>query len=214
MLYRKSQVSDRWLRAPLQAPTALHQPLSYISRSHIADVFASQENGRKDISVCFTGHRAIPPQELPALTERLDRVLEALYQHGFRDFICGGALGFDTLAAQRILLMRTHHADVRLRLAIPCSTQSARWKASDCLIYEHLLYAADETVVLSSHYYEGCMYMRNRYMVDNSAFCVCYLNRQKGGTMYTALYAMQEGLPLLNLAIASDCERLIQETKV
>lgn len=43
------------------------------------------------------------------------------------------------------------------------------------------------------------MYMRNRYMVDNSAFCVCYLNRQKGGTMYTALYAMQEGLPLLNL---------------
>ena len=73
MLYRKAQVSDRWLRAPLQAPTALHQPLSYISRSHIADVFASQENGRKDISVCFTGHRAIPPQELPALTERLDR---------------------------------------------------------------------------------------------------------------------------------------------
>ena len=53
MLYRKSQVSDRWLRAPLQTPTALHQPLSYISRSHIADVFASQENGRKDISVCF-----------------------------------------------------------------------------------------------------------------------------------------------------------------
>ena len=92
MLYRKSQVSGRWLRAPLQAPSALHQPLSYISRSHIADVFASQENGRKDISVCFTGHRAIPPQELPALTERLDRVLEALYQHGFRDFICGGAL--------------------------------------------------------------------------------------------------------------------------
>ena len=45
MLYRKAQVSDHWLRAPLQAPTALHQPLSYISRSHIADVFASQENG-------------------------------------------------------------------------------------------------------------------------------------------------------------------------
>ncbi len=47
MLYRKSQVSDRWLRAPLQTPTALHQPLSYITRSHIADVFASQENRAK-----------------------------------------------------------------------------------------------------------------------------------------------------------------------
>ena len=46
MLYRKAQVSDRWLRAPLQAPTALHQPHSYNSPSHIADVFASQENGR------------------------------------------------------------------------------------------------------------------------------------------------------------------------
>ena len=213
MLYRKAPASSGWLRPPLQPPVLLHQPLSYISRDHIADVFASQENGRKDISVCFTGHRVIPSSELPALTERLDRVLEALYLRGFRDFICGGALGFDTLAAQRILLMRTNHADVRLRLAIPCSTQSARWKASDCLVYEQLLYAADETIVLSRHYYEGCMYARNRYMVDNSAFCVCYLNRQKGGTMYTALYAMQEGLPLLNLAIASDCERLIQETK-
>ena len=49
------------------------------------------------------------------------------------------------------------------------------------------------------------MYMRNRYMVDNSAFCVCYLNRQKGGTMYTALYAMQEGA---SAAEFGDCQRL------
>ena len=47
MLYRKAQVSDRWLRAPLQAPTALHQPLSYISRSHIADVFARRRTGER-----------------------------------------------------------------------------------------------------------------------------------------------------------------------
>ena len=83
MLYRKAQVSDRWLRAPLQAPTALHQPLSYISRSHIADVFASQENGRKDISVCFTGHRAIPPQELPALTGGLTGCWKHCISTGF-----------------------------------------------------------------------------------------------------------------------------------
>lgn len=213
MLYRKATASETWLRTPIQPPLALHQPLSYVSRDHIADVFASQEHGRRDIAVCFTGHRVLPAAELPALTERLDALLEALYQRGFRDFLCGGALGFDTLAAQRVLLLRNRHEGVRLCLAIPCSTQSAHWNADDCLVYEQLLYAADETKVLSRHYYEGCMFVRNRYMVDNSALCVCYLNHQKGGTMYTALYAMRQGIPLLNLAIPSDCERFLAETK-
>lgn len=213
MLYRKASTQGPWLRPPLQPLLTLQQPLSYVSREHIADVFASQEHGRRDISVCFTGHRVIPAEELPALTERLDALLEALYQRGFRDFWCGGALGFDTLAAQRVLLLRNRHEGIRLCLAIPCSTQSARWNADDCLVYEQLLYAADETKVLARQYYEGCMLARNRYMVDSSALCLCYLHHQKGGTMYTALYATRQGIPLLNLAIPGDCERFLRQSK-
>lgn len=48
------------------------------------------------------------------------------------------------------------------------------------------------------------MMVRNRFMVDRSALCVCYLNKMKGGTMSTVAYAVQEKLSVLNLAMADD----------
>ena len=38
-------------------------------------------------------------------------------------------------------------------------------------------------------------------MVDNSSVCVCYLNRESGGTAYTVDYARKNGLEIINLAI-------------
>lgn len=208
MRYRNSS-SPSFLRPAVPPPT-LHQPLSYISRQQIADVFSSQEQGRKPLSVCFTGHRFLSAQERDTLSTLLDNILPALYRRGYRDFFCGGALGFDTLAAQHVLLLRQKYPDVRLCMALPCSNQSARWRPADCRVYEQLLYEADETIVLSRDYYDGCMFARNRYMVDHSSFCVCYLHHRRGGTLQTSMYALREGLPLLNLAIPSDCDHFLQ----
>ena len=60
-------------------------------------------------SCCFTGHRQIPLSELSALTLQLDATLDGLYREGCRDFYAGGAMGFDTLAASRVLLFRAAH---------------------------------------------------------------------------------------------------------
>ena len=70
-------------------------------------------------TVCFTGHRYIPVARLGELAERLDRVLARLYAAGYRTYITGGADGFDTLAALRIIELRRAHPDVRLVVAIP-----------------------------------------------------------------------------------------------
>ncbi len=40
----------------------------------------------------------------------------------------------------------------------------------------------------------------NRYLVDNSGVCVCYLTRDAGGTAYTVNYAKRQGLEIINLA--------------
>lgn len=211
MRYRPTSSSSSSFLRPAVPPPTLHQPMYHISRQQIADVFSSQEQGRKPLSVCFTGHRILSSQERTHLSGLLDCVLEALYCRGYRDFLCGGALGFDTLAAQRVLCLRQAHPDVRLCMALPCSNQSARWRPEDCRVYEQLLYAADETTVLSRDYYDGCMFARNRYMVDHSSFCVCYLHHRRGGTLQTSMYALHEGLPLLNLAMQSDCDAFLQK---
>ena len=49
---------------------------------------------------CFTGHRRIPPEAVAPLRERLEAEIESLIRQGVRYFGAGGALGFDTLAAE------------------------------------------------------------------------------------------------------------------
>ena len=46
---------------------------------------------------------------------------------------------------------------------------------------------------------QGCMHKRNRHLVDNSSVCVCYLNKENGGTAYTVDYAGKKGLEIINL---------------
>ena len=57
-------------------------------------------------TVCFTGHRELPTDDLPEISKRLEDTLVALIEQGYCYFGAGGALGFDTLAAQAVLRLR------------------------------------------------------------------------------------------------------------
>lgn len=161
-------------------------------------------------TVCFTGHRHLEGQEAN-LTPLLDQLMEALYRRGYRRFLSGGALGFDLLAAHRVLLFRETHPDVRLIMVIPCANQTAMWPEAECRHYERVLYQADETRVLASCYYQGCMMVRNRHIVDRASVCVCFLYKPKGGTMSTVAYAVSKNLVLLNLTMPDVCAAYIAE---
>ena len=69
---------------------------------------------------CFTGHRKIPENELSNLQKRLQKTVKGLLKQGVTIFYTGGALGFDTLAAQAVLNARRFHPQVKLILALPC----------------------------------------------------------------------------------------------
>lgn len=148
---------------------------------------------------------------LSVLWERCEDVVSALYDQGFRDFICGGATGFDTLAASCVAGLRARCPGMRLILALPCEDQSRNWTETDQSLYTDLLERADCAVFLAEHYYPGCMLVRNRYMVDHAAYCVAYLDGHRGGTSGTVRYALQRGLPVLNLAVEGEVRRYLRE---
>ena len=132
---------------------------------------------------CFTGHRIIPAER----TEELRRRLRAgiLYLHdnmGITTFYAGGALGFDSLAAEAVIAQREELKDIRLVIVIPCRDQAARWSAEQRARYERINRAADEVICLAERYHQGCMHERNRYMVDHSQACICYLTERTGST--------------------------------
>ena len=166
----------------------------------------------KEQSVCFTGHRQILPHHTQLILQRLEYAIRWLTGLGFTNFIAGGAVGFDMLAAEEVLRARSRGVGVTLFLALPCRDQTARWKDPDALRrYERLLREADDTFYLQDAYTSSCMHERNRFMVDHSAVCMAYYNHSGGGTAYTIRYAETKGLPVVNLANSNYMFALTEE---
>lgn len=151
-------------------------------------------------TVCFTGHRKIPPKRIDTLARRLKTVIIELIENGYIYFGAGGALGFDTLAAQTVLNLKTDYPQIKLILVLPCISQADAWSFEDKSMYESIKNNADKVVYTSRDYSKGCMYKRNRHLVDNSGVCVCYLTENSGGTAYTVEYAKRKNLLVINIA--------------
>ena len=148
----------------------------------------------------FTGHRHIAVGELERLTEELPEIIADLNSSGVTTFISGAAVGFDTLAAQAVLSVRAAGLPVFLFLAVPCLNQDARWKKKDRAVYSSLLKNADRVLYTSyTPYYDGCMQLRNRFMVENSSVCIAYFTGERGGTFSTYRLARSFGRRIFNL---------------
>ena len=147
----------------------------------------------RDYTCCFTGHRALPPEERGAIAYQLEQTVIMLIQAGIRFFGAGGARGFDTLAAQTILKLRRKYPHIKLILVLPCLSQTQGWRDEDIKVYESINTAADKVTYTSEKYTQGCMHKRNRHLVDHSSICVCYLTEDRGGTAYTVNYAKKAG---------------------
>ncbi len=154
----------------------------------------------KEMTCCFTGHRFIPVKDYAVIKERLEKTILELYNKGIVFFEAGGALGFDTLAAEIVLSLRESCPELQLIHVLPCLNQTKGWRAKDVAKYQEIMGKADKTVYTAQEYTPGCMHIRNRYIVDNSRVCVCYQTRSKGGTAYTVKYAQQNSLDIINVA--------------
>lgn len=153
----------------------------------------------KQQTACFTGHRKIPSEEILTVKKRLLKTIAASIESGYCYFGAGGALGFDTIAAQSVLELKEKYPHIKLILVLPCPNQTRGWSEHDVSEYERIKSEADKVVYTSEHYFRGCMQKRNRHLVDNSSLCICYLTESSGGTAYTVKYAQKCGLSIINI---------------
>ena len=147
---------------------------------------------------CFTGHREII-DDTNELKTMLKQILSQLIDSGITYFGAGGARGFDTFAAQTVLELKPIYPHIKLILVLPCPNQPKGWNTDDIYAYEKIKKQADKIKILSDYYYDGCMFARNRHLVNCSSVCVCYMRKSCGGTAYTVRYAAQCGLRIIEL---------------
>ena len=143
------------------------------------------ETNNKECSCCFSGHRKLPLEQLNEIRKRLkDKVIELINQ-GVNTFYSGYASGFDTIAALTVNELKNEYSHIKLILVFP-------YRQDVKIPY-------DECICLVEKYRKGCFHIRNRYLVDNSKYCICYLAEDKGGTAYTVNYAKKERLSVYNI---------------
>ncbi len=148
------------------------------------------------MKVCaFTGHRFLTDD---FDRELLKRVTENLAKNGVKKFLCGMAVGFDMESAKAVLEIKKKYG-LALVACLPCAEQSANFSEKNKKLYNEILSRCDETVVLEPCYVAGCMYKRDRYLVENSDVLVCFLRRNSGGTYYTVNYARKMNKKIIEL---------------
>lgn len=163
----------------------------------------------REKTCCFTGHRA---EKLPwrdnerapgcvRLKAAIWDVLVSLYESGCRHFICGMATGADIYFGEAVAALREGRPDVTLEAAVPFDGQERRWSPFWQARYARLAEACDTVTVLHRDYTPDCMMDRNRYMVDASHVLVAVYNGAPGGTRNTILYAMRQGVQVIELSV-------------
>lgn len=150
-----------------------------------------------NFSCCFTGHRKISKENLNDIKSQIKKTVIHLIKNGITMYYSGGALGFDTIASEIIIELKKEYRNIKLYLILPCKNQTKFWSNEDIIKYNDILKKADGVKYLSEYYFNGCNLKRNRYLVDNSTFCIAYLKYKRTGTSYTVNYAVQKNLNII-----------------
>ena len=159
------------------------------------------DDGMKEQTCCFTGHRTIPTDKMQEIIGKTEAKVRELIRGGYRCFMVGGAIGYDTLAAELLFRLRDgEHLDIRVTLAYPFDGYMDRWSEEQKATYERLLPLYDERICVAAAASRGAYLARDRYIVDASSACIAYCTRQTGGTAYTIRYAAKKGMPVCNIA--------------
>lgn len=144
---------------------------------------------------CFAGHSDIWDS---SLAEKIKSVVEDLIlNHNVREFWVGNYGNFDGSAASVIRELQKTYTDVKLDLVIPYLTKSINE-------YKELYYKKCDNILIADipentpkrfHITKA-----NEYMVNNSDFLICYIQRSWGGAITTYKYAKRKNLQIFNIA--------------
>ena len=150
-------------------------------------------------TACFTGHRNLKTQFVVEIESEVKKVITDLTKQGVKQYLSGGARGFDLLCAQCVLQLKKEFPNIQLIMILPCRGQTRGWDGKDSALYQDVLAHADKVICLAKEYYDGCMLDRNDYMIQNSDYCIAYLIQNRGGTAYTVRKAKANGLKVYKI---------------
>ena len=156
----------------------------------------------------FTGHR---PGKLPDKgNEKSEKILRCkhflfmeihkAYQDGYREFLCGMAMGTDLWCGEIVLALRPLCPQIRLHAVLPWRTQTQYWPPHWKIRHQRVREGADQVTVLQESYTPDCFSKRNRFLVSRASRLIALSDGTSGGSGETVAFAREEGCEIILLS--------------
>lgn len=168
----------------------------------------SIENTVKEKTCCFSGYRPHKfnfelrrnePQYIQLENNIINAVVTSIEQ-GYDTFLCGGAMGFDLLCGEMVLLIKERFPHIKLICVIPYKGQSKGFSVEWKERYEYVTEHCDHVHKIAEEYTRGCFHIRNFEMIYSSSRLITYFTGRPGGTANTMAIAQREKLDIINVA--------------
>lgn len=122
----------------------------------------------------------------------VEKAILSLIEKGVTDFLSGGQGGFDRMCAGCVKKLKQEYPQIRNILVIPYLTFSI----FDKDYFDEIVYPDG----FEKYHFKAAIPARNKYMVDNSAYAICYVAHGWGGAAQTYQRAIKQNLTIINLA--------------
>ena len=141
----------------------------------------------KEQTATFIGHKECYGVSCEKVREEIIKLME----NGVTDFLSGGMGSFDWMCARIVFELKKNYPHIHNYLVIPYLTFTIlEDKYFDSIIYPE---------GFEKYHFKSAIPARNKYLVDNSAYAICYVTHGWGGAAQTFEKAVKKGLTVINL---------------
>jgi len=122
----------------------------------------------------------------------VEKAIVSLIGKGVTDFLSGGQGGFDRMCAGCVKKLKQEYPQIRNILVIPYLTFSI----FDKEYFDEIVYPDG----FEKYHFKAAIPARNKYMVNNAAYAVCYVTHGWGGAAKTYEYAKRRQLEIIDIS--------------
>lgn len=141
----------------------------------------------KEQTATFIGHKECYGVSSEQVCEEIIKLIE----NGVTDFLSGGMGSFDWMCARIVFELKKIYPHIHNYLVIPYLTFTIlEEKYFDSIIYPE---------GFEKYHFKSAIPARNKYLIDNSAYAICYVTHNWGGAAQTFEKAVKKGLTVINL---------------
>ena len=123
--------------------------------------------------------------------EEIKRIIIEHINLGVTHFLSGGQGGFDRLCARCVKDSKAQYPEIKNLLVIPYLSFSVFNKD----LFDEIIYPEG----FEKYHFKAAIPARNKYMIDNAAYAICYVNHGWGGAAKSYERAVKKKLTVTNL---------------